>query len=568
MPRVTYERTVQFTPHGPVVVHVVRGPRPTGAYRLSPVLSNGSIVGRETVSSMEKRASSQGTAVGVNGDLFALATGRPSGILMHDGVLVSPPNAARSSAGISLDGTLDVRRVKFLATWRGLGQRRALNFLNEAPGKNGISLFTPDWGRTTPRIDGSVAVVLSPFPPATPNADLQAPVASVVPSGPVPIAAGTAVLVARGITATKLQAEAPVGTNVTVRLILQPSWGTVADAIGGGPILVRNGRPVYRSNEAFTTSQIAPRSPRTAVGQRADGSILLVATDGRQPGYSVGMTNFELAQTMVRLGAVQAMALDSGGSTTLAFDGAVLNRPSDGHERAVSDALMLTYTGVYVPTPPVAVVSPNADGVDDTQQLAFKVVRPSSVTVTLQAPDGTKLEQTGQYEPGTYPVPFPPAPAPAPAPTPPPPGSPPAPPTPASPPEGRWILTVAAIDDQGLASAASRSFSVNSTLGFLQLAPKALFLPPSGRSVSIRWTQARPARVKVTLESAEGIPIRTLAAGQLGQGPQTVVWNGRQKNGKLAPGGRYLIGVTATNELGTVGLDTPLTVRRIAGSSR
>jgi hypothetical protein len=319
---------------------------------------------------------------------------------------------------------------------------------------------------------------------------------------------------------------------------------------------------VYRSNEAFTMSQIAPRGPRTAVGQRADGSILLVTTDGRQPGYSVGMTNFELAQTMVRLGAVQAMALDSGGSTTLAFDGAVLNRPSDGRERAVADALMLTYTGVYVPTPSVAVLSPNGDGVDDSQQLSFKVVRPSSVTITLLAPDGTRLEQTGQYQPGTYPVPFPPEPSP------PPPGSPPSPPTTASSLEGRWTFTVAATDDQGLSSAATRSFSVNSTLGFLQLAPKALFLPPSGRSVSIRWDQARPARVKVTLESVDGIPIRTLALGPLGQGPQTVVWNGRQKNGKLAPGGRYLIGVSATNELGTVGLDAPLTVRRIAGSSR
>ena len=47
LPGVTYSTEVQFTPHGPVVIHVVRGPRPTGLYRLRPVLSNESVVKRE-----------------------------------------------------------------------------------------------------------------------------------------------------------------------------------------------------------------------------------------------------------------------------------------------------------------------------------------------------------------------------------------------------------------------------------------------------------------------------------------------------------------------------------------
>src|SRR4029079_19625423 len=102
----------------------------------------------------------------------------------------------------------------------------------------------------------------------------------------------------------------------------------VSDAIGGGPVLVRDGVPVYRSNEAFTIAQLAPRGPRTAVGQRADGGILLATTDGRQPGFSVGMTNFELAQALVRLGAVRGMALDGGGSLTPALASHALDYPS------------------------------------------------------------------------------------------------------------------------------------------------------------------------------------------------------------------------------------------------
>ena len=84
------------------------------------------------------------------------------------------------------------------------------------------------------------------------------------------------------------------------------------------------------------------------------------------------MTNFELAQALVRFGAVRGMALDSGGSSTLAFEGAVLNSPSDGKERAVSTALMLQYYGVYAPPPLEAVVSPNGDGVAEIAEAVLQ----------------------------------------------------------------------------------------------------------------------------------------------------------------------------------------------------
>ncbi|MGH3135280.1 MAG: phosphodiester glycosidase family protein [Gaiellaceae bacterium] len=565
LPGVTYETGVQFTPHGPVSLHIVRGPKPVGLYRLRPVLSNESVVQRETVSAMQRRLASQTTSVGVNGDYFSLSDGRPSGILLRDGVLATPPNSSRSSAGVTLDGLLDVRKVRFLGTWRGTGQRRALNFLNKAPGTNGISLFTSDWGSATPRIAGSFAVVLAPFSSATPNVDLPVPVTATSQNGPLAIGPGMAVLVARGSAAAKLQAEAQPGTTVTLRLILQPDWSTVADAIGGGPLLVRDGAPVYRSNEAFTTSQLVPRGPRSAVGQRADGSVLLVTTDGRQPGFSVGMTNFELAQALVRLGAVRGMALDGGGSATLAFEGTVLNSPSDGKERAISTALMLQYYGVYAPPPLEAVVSPNGDAVAEAQSLSFKVVRPSTVTSTLTAPDGTiAWQESGGREPATYDVAFPPVPPPPPLP---PEGEPPPDPVPTEPlppAEGRWTLTVTSTDDQGLTSSATRRFAVNSTLGFLKTEPRRLFLPPSGRSVAIQWAQTRAARVKVSIETSEGILVRTVTNQRLEPGGQSIPWNGRASTGKLVSGGSYVVRVTATNEVGTVSLVQQLIVRRTA----
>ncbi len=102
------------------------------------------------------------------------------------------------------------------------------------------------------------------------------------------------------------------------------------------------------------------------------------------------MTNWELAQAMVRLGAVTGSALDAGGSTTMAFDGKLLNRPSDPGRRALGrrESLAILYTGVYAPPPALAVVSPNGDGIAEQQQLAYKVVAPSTVTTSLVGPGG------------------------------------------------------------------------------------------------------------------------------------------------------------------------------------
>src|SRR5918995_4578258 len=148
-PGVTYEREVAFTTRGPVVLHVLRAPRPGGLYALKPVLSNDVIIGRERVTQMQRRLTSTATVAGVNGDLFAWADGRPSGMLMLNGVLAAPPNADRSSTGIASDGSLVVDRVRLAGTWQGTGQPRP-RVLNRPPGSSGIALYTPPLGPTTP----------------------------------------------------------------------------------------------------------------------------------------------------------------------------------------------------------------------------------------------------------------------------------------------------------------------------------------------------------------------------------------------------------------------------------
>ena len=543
MPGVSYTRDVEFTPHGPVVVHVLNAPRPGGLYGLKPVLSNDLIVGRETVTSMEKRASGGATVAGVNGDLFNFRDGHPSGVLMRNGVLDSPPLAERSSTAITADGTIRVDRARYIGYWRGTGQRRALNF-NQPPGTNGVSLYTRSWAPTTPPFGNTTEAVLSGFPDARPNTDLTGTVVQIKTGGDTPIPPGGAVLVARGSSASKLVAEAPVGTIVTARLTFNVDWSAVTDAIGGGPVLLRAGKPVFRANEGFSAGQLAPRNPRTAVGQRADGRIILVAVDGRQPGYSVGMTNFELALTMMRLGCVTASGLDAGGSTTMAFDGELLNRPSDGAERPVAEALLVTYYGVYVPFAGTSVVSPNGDGVGERQTLAYKLVRQSNVSATLIAPDGsTRPVDSGDRAPGTYRFTWP--------------GTRPDGSVEA---EGKWRFNVSATDTTGQSSSADRLFTLNQTLANLTLNTTSTTLRAGLRGTV---TLAHPAKVVVTIQTATGIIVRRLARGvDLQPGTYSYGWNGRRDSGARAFGGRYVFRVSATNEFGTVDLPKPFTARR------
>jgi hypothetical protein len=519
MPGVTYDRILRWTAAGPQAMYVVTAPKPQGLYRLMPLLSNGTIIGRETVSSMERDVSSQMTTVGVNGDFFSWTGGWPSGLLMQGGIVEHQPVPGRAAIGIDSSATLHVDRVPWYGRWHGPdGVSYPVSQLNEPPRKNSVALFTPVWGGETPAVKGTT-IVLEPFPPTAPRTDLVGTIGAVSPGEATEIPVDGAVLVARG-TATRPFAALPVGTQVTVRIPLPTEWASVTDAVSAGPTLVKNGKPIFNAGEALTPVQLHGRDPRTAIGQLADGTVVMVAVDGRRRGWSVGITNWELAQTLVRYRCVTGFALDSGGSTTVAFDGTVLNRPSDSYgERPVGEALVIAYTGVYVP-PPAPTLSPNADGVGDVETLSYKLVRPSTVSAKIVGPDGSVRElDTGAKQPGRYKLLWDGLGA----------------------PEGRYHWNVTATDDTGQVSTDDRVFTLDDTLGFLRVGKRA-------RTISFVLT--RDATVRVAIERPSGEILRTVAAGPRPAGPVTVRWNGRDGRGRRVPLGTYVVRVAATSELG------------------
>jgi flagellar hook assembly protein FlgD len=520
MPGVGYQRILRWTSAGPVVMYVVTTPKPQGLYKLTPLLSNGTIIGRETVSAMEREASPQMTTVGVNGDFFHWTGGWPSGLLIRNGVVEHQSALGRAAVGIDTSATLHADKVPWFGRWHGPDNVwYPLAQLNEPPRANAAAVFTPVWGGDTPAVKNGVTVVLQPFPPAAPRTDLVGTIVSVAGGTSTDVPPDGAVIVARG-TAARPFATLPVGTQVTVRIPLPTNWSSVTDAVSAGPTLVRDGKPIFNAGEALTPVQLRGRDPRTAIGQRADGTIVMLAVDGRRRGWSIGVTNWDLTQTLVRYGCVTGFALDSGGSTTIAFDGKVLNRPSDSYgERPVGEALVIAYSGVYVP-PVAPTLSPNADGVGDVEPLTYKLVRPSTVSAKVVGPDGNAVElDTGAKNPGRYKLSWDGAGA----------------------PEGRYHWNVTATDDLGQVSTDDHAFALDDTLGFLHVGKNAR---------TIGFTLTRDASVRVTVETRSGGILRTVARGRRMAGPVTVRWNGRDGRGKKVRRGTLVVKVSATSSLG------------------
>ncbi len=141
-----------------------------------------------------------------------------------------------------------------------------------------------------------------------------------------------------------------VGDTLQMSRWLVTSRGTPAtirEAVGGRPIVLRDSLITAdvgtEGNEGFRNL-----NPRTAVGVDRTGRRAWYAViDGRQPGYSMGMTLQQVGELMQALGAVHALNLDGGGSSALAIrqldtrQVRVVNRPSDKTERPVGNALAL-----------------------------------------------------------------------------------------------------------------------------------------------------------------------------------------------------------------------------------
>lgn len=108
-------------------------------------------------------------------------------------------------------------------------------------------------------------------------------------------------------------------------------------AIGGGPVLIHNGEiRITNKEEIMFVSGENDRHPRTAMGYTNDGKLIILMTEGRNPGVAEGMTLKQQAAVLQSLGCMEALNLDGGGSSCLLLNGKETIKPSDKEgQRAV-----------------------------------------------------------------------------------------------------------------------------------------------------------------------------------------------------------------------------------------
>ena len=349
---------------------------------VTPIVTyGGALTDRSSVSNTAKALEGQGWRVvaGINGDFYNVNNGLPIGIVVTQGQLRSS-DGGYHAIGFRSDGAAILGRpaVSIAAAYtaqdgtgeplyneageplydelgnpltNGTGQlldkSLKITAFNKARTETGIFLYTYDFnasrttGSTQPGVDVICTIQEGNFALGGTTSLLVERVVE-AESSPT-LAPNQAVLTANakaGDAALNALRAIPAGTVVNVTLTpADPGWNDVQYAAGALYSLVENG--------AVASGLPTGAAPRTAVGQRYDGSLIFYTIDGRKSGHSIGATMEQVARRLVELGCTTALGLDGGGSTTLAVtkptDTAAerINQPSDRVERSVSNQIFL-----------------------------------------------------------------------------------------------------------------------------------------------------------------------------------------------------------------------------------
>lgn len=342
---------------GPWAIHVLDVDR-SRCWTLASLKAGNQAVGRSRTSDLVESAartlgaSGRSVAGAVNADFFSFTPpGVPTGASIHDGRVIAGPGArpivASDSAGRPWIGTLSVWG------WVASGADTvAVAAWNRRSG-DGVAVFDPAFGPTLDTATSVLRIVLGP-------GRLRQVVAVDSSGGELAIGQGVVVSLGAGAPPAlrrRLLSMAGSGRPMEVAVGLLPFFPR--EAVGGFPVLVRDSVTLPGVDSAGGPGFGPVRHPRTLVGVAAGGRrLLLVTVDGRQPGFSAGMTLREAAELMRSLGTPAAINLDGGGSTTMvvrrAWSGSVryllANRPSDpAGERAVANALAVVTSGTGCP---------------------------------------------------------------------------------------------------------------------------------------------------------------------------------------------------------------------------
>jgi len=344
----------------------------TPSARVTPIVTCGNTTRELNTTATEAAAlEARGYRVvaGINGDYYGTAHGVPLGSTMTEGVLRNANGDEYYAVGFRADGTALIGDPKLRMHTTVNGEPGADIFAFNHVRQSGYGIFLYDHrfnaGGTTDTSEPGVEVVCT----ATDGVlriggTLTLQVDEVLPETKnTPVEPGKFVLSANlsaGEAYTAPLLALQPGDVVTVSVVSEAGeqWNEVQNLVGAPEPLITDG--------TIRADLPAGSAPRTAIGQRADGTLIFYTIDGRQSGYSVGATLAMVAMRLAELGCVTAVALDGGGSTTLVATqpnesaARVVNKPSEGSLRAVSNHILLVAPSTPSGVPDHVWVKPSA----------------------------------------------------------------------------------------------------------------------------------------------------------------------------------------------------------------
>lgn len=304
------------------IVWLTIDPRQTGL-EVAPILPNPNALAG--IAPLVQTARQAQVAAAINGGFFNRNNQFPLGAVRRNGRWLSGPILNRGAIAWDSTGAVRMDRLalqEVIST--PTGQRFPLTTLNSAYVQAGIARYTPDWGPTyTPFSANEILVTV--------QAGQVRGQQSANPNTAIPIPTDGYLLAVRANQAAA-SALTP-GTPLRLESATTPvDFARFTHIIGAGPLLVQNGQVVLNARaEGFSDAFIRETAARSAIGRTAAGTLILVAVHTRVDGP--GATLADIARIMQQLGAVDALNLDGGSSTTLFLGGQILDRPPSSAAR-------------------------------------------------------------------------------------------------------------------------------------------------------------------------------------------------------------------------------------------
>jgi hypothetical protein len=291
----------------------------------------------EGTAALLRTSQEAGAIAAINAGFFNRNTQLPLGALRRDGLWYSGPILNRGAIGWDERGNVTMGRLQLQEVIiSDSGQRLPLTALNSGFIKAGLARYTPEWGPIYRALAGNEVVLTVRQGQIVERREIQK-------NGPaLPIPTDGYLLIARA--ANSLVSGLAIGSRVQVDQQSQPGdFAAYPNVVGAGPLLLKGGSVVLDArSEGFSPAFIAEQAPRSAVGRRTDGSLILVTVHERPGGD--GPSLGEMAQIMNLLGAVDALNLDGGSSTSLVLQDRLVNRPATTAAR-VHNGLGVLVTG-------------------------------------------------------------------------------------------------------------------------------------------------------------------------------------------------------------------------------